>query len=106
MPGVWGDGFVPPEFLLLGFVMSWFNGLVLYVLIWWTALFAILPLGVAPVVEPDGASGWRGAPASPRIGRKLVLTTIVSLVVWGACAAVIFSGWISFRQGVFALPEY
>jgi predicted secreted protein len=83
-----------------------FNGFVLYVLIWWTVLFAVLPLGVSPVAGPDKSSGWRGAPARPRIGRKLLITTLASAVLWGACALVIVSGWISFRHGFAALPEY
>ena len=86
--------------------MSIFNGIVLFVLIWWTALFAVLPLGTAPVAEPDQASGWRGAPARPRIGRKLLITTAVTVLIWGMCALVIEAGWISFRHGFFALPEY
>ena len=86
--------------------MGWFNGFVLFVLIWWTALFAVLPLGVAPNAEADQASGWRGAPAAPRLGRKLLLTTLVSAIIWGLCALVINSGLISFRHGFMALPEY
>jgi predicted secreted protein len=83
-----------------------FNGCVLFVLIWWTTLFAVLPLGTSPVAEPDQATGWRGAPAQPRLGRKLLLTTLISLVIWLICAGIIDSGWISFRHGFMALPEY
>jgi predicted secreted protein len=86
--------------------MGYFNGTVLFVLIWWTTLFAVLPLGTKPVADPDAATGWRGAPAKPQIARKLVITTLVSLVIWGGCAAIIESGWISFRHGFMALPEY
>jgi predicted secreted protein len=83
-----------------------FNGFVLFVLIWWTALFAVLPLGTSPVAEPDRATGWRGAPAQARLGRKLLLTTVISGVIWLVCAGIIDSGWISFRHGFMALPEY
>jgi predicted secreted protein len=86
--------------------MGYFNGTVLFVLIWWTALFAVLPLGTKPVADPDQASGWRGAPTRPQIGRKLLITTAVTILIWGVCALVIESGLISFRHGVFALPEY
>jgi predicted secreted protein len=86
--------------------MGYFNGSVLFVLIWWTVLFAVLPLGTSPVAEPDPATGWRGAPARPQIARKLVITTLVSLAIWAGCAAIIESGWISFRHGFMALPEY
>ena len=85
--------------------MGWFNGLVLIFLIWWTALFAVLPLGTRPVAEPDKVTGWRGAPAHARMGRKILITTAVSLVIWGLCFAVISSDWLSFRSGVLALPQ-
>lgn len=84
--------------------MNWFTGFVLYVLIWWTALFAVLPIGTKPVAEPDKVTGWRGAPSSPQIGRKVIWTTIVAAVLWLICYGVISAGWISFRTGYFALP--
>jgi predicted secreted protein len=85
--------------------MNWFNALVLFLIIWWTVLFAVLPLGTKPVAEPDQTSGWRGAPAQPRLARKLVITTVVSLVLWGVCLAVITSSWFSFRHGLLAVPK-
>ena len=84
--------------------MNWFTGIVLYVLIWWTVLFAILPIGTRPIAEPDELTGWRGVPASPRMWRKVMWTTIVATVIWLACFGVIASGWISFRSGWLALP--
>jgi predicted secreted protein len=81
-----------------------FTGVVLYILIWWTALFAVLPFGTRPVADADDATGWRGAPEAPRMWRKVVITTIVSTLVWIACYLVITSGWISFRTGWLALP--
>ena len=85
--------------------MGWFNGLVLFVLIWWTVLFAVLPFGTRPVEAPDAHTGWRGAPAQARIGRKLLITTAISALIWGLCAAVILSGLISFRTGWLAMPQ-
>jgi predicted secreted protein len=85
--------------------LGWFNALVLFVIIWWTVLFAVLPLGIKPVAEADSRSGWRGAPAQPRLGRKLLITTAVSLVVWAMCAGIISSGWLSFRHGFLAVPQ-
>lgn len=80
--------------------MHWFTAFVLYVMIWWTVLFAVLPFGTRPVADADpAAGGWRGAPARPMIGRKLLATTVVSAVLWGLALAVIQSGWFSFRAG-------
>lgn len=77
--------------------MPWFTAFVLFTLIWWTVLFAVLPVGTRPVAEPDEATGWRGAPARPRMGRKLLMTTGISVVLWAVGMAVILSPWLSFR---------
>ena len=85
--------------------MNWFTGIVLYILIWWVALFAVLPIGTRAVENPDETSGWRGAPAAPRLWRKVGITTLVACVVWLAAFGVIESGWINFREGMFAAPK-
>jgi predicted secreted protein len=86
--------------------MNWFTAVVLFVLVWWTILFAVLPFGTRPVADADAVTGWRGAPTKPMMGRKLIATTLISLVVWGAIMLLIYSGWISFRSGWLALPEH
>jgi predicted secreted protein len=88
-----------------GGAMTLIDAIVLFVLIWWTTLFAVLPIGTQPVAAPDEATGWRGAPARARMGRKLLINTVVSLVIWGVCVAVISSDWLSFRHGSLALPQ-
>jgi predicted secreted protein len=77
--------------------MHWFTAFVLFVLIWWVVLFAVLPFGTRPVEDPDDATGWRGAPAKPMIARKMLVTTLVSALLWGGAMVVIQSDWISFR---------
>lgn len=85
--------------------MNWFTGVVLYVLIWWTALFAVLPIGTRPVEDADEATGWRGAPQKPQLLRKVVITTIVAVVVWVGAWLLITSPYVSFRHGWFAAPQ-
>jgi predicted secreted protein len=86
--------------------MGWFTGTVLYVLIWWTVLFAVLPFGTKPVVDAsETPGGWRGAPSRPRLLMKIGVTTLVSAVIWAGCFAVISSHWLSFRHGWLALPD-
>ncbi len=86
--------------------MGWFNGCVLYVLIWWVALFAVLPWGVRPRAEPDGLSGWRGAPEHPHLLRALLVTTIAAGVVWLGAYWLISSPYLSFREGWLAMPAH
>ena len=85
--------------------MNWFTGVVLYVLIWWTALFAVLPIGTHPVEDADERTGWRGAPERPRLLRKAIITTLVAAVVWLGAYAVISSDYLSFRHGWLAEPD-
>jgi predicted secreted protein len=78
---------------------------VLYALIWWVTLFAVLPFGTRPVAEADQATGWRGAPEHPHLWRTVVVTTVVTTLVWGGCMVVILHrDWLSFRTGWLAMP--
>jgi predicted secreted protein len=61
--------------------MNWFTGVVVYVLIWWTVLFAVLPLGVRKLENP-GKGEERGAPERPDLFRKAIITSVVAAVLW------------------------
>lgn len=61
--------------------MSWATGVMVYFVIWWTVLFAVLPLGVSRVREP-GRGEEHGAPERPQLLRKAIITTIVAAVLW------------------------
>jgi predicted secreted protein len=85
--------------------MNWFTGTVLFIMIWWTALFAVLPIGTKPVGKPDDTSGWRGAPERPRLLMKVIITSIVACILWTGSYLLIRSDYVSFRHGMFAEPE-
>jgi predicted secreted protein len=85
--------------------MNWFTAAVVYIMTWWVVLFAVLPFGVRPVEEADERTGWRGAPARPRMGRKVIATSIIALVLWAAIMAVIRSDWFSFRAAALLMPD-
>jgi len=74
-----------------------FTAFVLFALIWWTVLFAVLPFGTKPVADADAATGWRGAPERPLMGRKVLATTAISVVIWAIAMLIIRSDWWSFR---------
>ena len=61
--------------------MSWATGLMVYLVIWWTVLFAVLPFGVRRVKDP-GKGEERGAPERPDLVRKAIITSIVAAVLW------------------------
>ncbi len=61
------------------------SGIAVYLTIWWTVLFAILPLGVRSYAEegldvPGG--GDPSAPVNPNLKRKFITTTWVAAIVW------------------------
>ena len=86
--------------------MGWFTACVLYVLIWWTVLFAVLPFWTRPVSEADMENGgWRGAPERPLLLRKLVATTLVAAIIWAGGVALIRSPYLSFREMARTMPE-
>lgn len=84
--------------------MTWVTGIALYIVVWWVALLAVLPIGTRPMERADPSSGWRGAPQRPRILFKVVLTSAVSCVIWGVAYFAIASDYLSFRAGFLALP--
>ena len=73
--------------------MAWVTGIIVYVLVWWITLFAVLPLWVTPA-EPDAA----GAPQRPRMLLKMAITTVVSALIWLAIYLLVKSPWLSFRE--------
>ncbi|HEU0158842.1 MAG TPA: DUF1467 family protein [Hyphomicrobiaceae bacterium] len=63
----------------------------IYVLLWWVVLFAVLPLGVRTQGE-DGTvvpGTPESAPTAPRFLRILLLTTLVTSLLFGAFWATI-----------------
>lgn len=55
-----------------------------FVVVWWVVIFAILPIGVKSVGEsgesqPHGVD--EGAPARPQLLKKILLTTVISAVL-------------------------
>jgi predicted secreted protein len=70
----------------------------IYLVIWWTVLFAILPIGVRTQGE-DGIvvpGTPESAPTAPRLLRVVVITTLISAVVFAV-------PWALVRYGLFDL---
>lgn len=76
--------------------MSIFTGILVFVMIWWVVLFAVLPWGirVPDEQEPGHATS---APSNPRLLRKALITTAISVVLWAIAYTLIESDLISFR---------
>src|SRR6202030_1988470 len=77
--------------------MAWVTGIVVYVLVWWITLFAVLPLWVTPA-EPGDPGHAAGAPQRPRLVLKMVITTVVAALIWLVIYMLVRSPWLSFRE--------
>lgn len=73
------------------FGLSIVGGVALYFVIWWTLLFAILPLRNQAETDPDRMVPGQdpGAPATPRLREKAILTSLVASLVFVVTVAVL-----------------
>ena len=72
--------------------MDWFTSIAVYLTIWWTVLFAILPLGItshheAGIKPPPGCDP--GSPVKPNLVRKFITTSWVSAIVFAVVWAIV-----------------
>ncbi len=77
------------------------GALIIYVLLWWVTLFAVLPFGTRSRWEEkdDGVKGADpGAPASINFKRKIIQTSLIALGLWVVTIAIILSGIITYRN--------
>ena len=69
----------------------------LYAICWWIVLFAILPFKMGAKPMPPGSDPFAeaaGAPSTPKLKLKFLVTTIVSAVIVGAIYAAFTTGLI------------
>ena len=61
--------------------MTFFNSVVLYLVIWWLSLFIFLLLGITKQKKIKIGND-PGAPQNPMLKKKIVFTSIFSLIIW------------------------
>ena len=86
--------------------MSLTFAIAIYFIIWWTVLFAVLPIGVRTQAE-DGAivpGTPESAPAAPRLLRVVFLTTVISALVFAALWALIRYGIVDLNSLLGRVP--
>ena len=61
------------------------GSIIVYVLIWWIIFFSVLPVGIQSNKEKfeekiDGIDP--GAPINPKIGKKFLITTLITSIIF------------------------
>ena len=75
--------------------MGLVSGIVVFFMVWWTALFVVLPWGnrKSEVVELGNVAS---APDKPNILKKFVITTLLTCVIWLIIYGLIEANVINF----------
>ncbi|MEM9495043.1 MAG: DUF1467 family protein [Pseudomonadota bacterium] len=77
------------------------GAIVIYIIWWWVAFLAVLPIGVEArwEGEDDGVKGAEpGAPTAPQLKKKALMATAVAFFLWVLTVGVILSGVFNFRE--------
>ena len=75
------------------------SGFVLYVIIWWVVIFAVLPWGIRQA-DPGDPGAAHGAPKNPAILKRVLWTSLVAALIWLAVFWIIEANLFSFRAWV------
>jgi predicted secreted protein len=70
--------------------MALVSGIVVFFVIWWTALFTVLPFSIT--------RDKTGKPNDPKLKAKFLMTTFVTAIIWLIIYVVIEADLISFRD--------
>jgi predicted secreted protein len=76
-------------------------GLAIYIILWWIAFFAVLPLGVRNLEEAGeetSAGVERGAPQRPDLWKKALLAAVLAAVAWAVVFYAVRTDLFSVRR--------
>lgn len=61
--------------------MNLFTSIIVFLMVFWTALFLVLPWGIQPDDNKE-AGNMGGAPKHARMKKKFLITFVLSVVIW------------------------
>jgi predicted secreted protein len=76
------------------------TGFAIYFVLWWIVLFLTLPFGVRSQHEDGGGPAGTdpGAPIASLMGRKLIWTTIISVIIFAVAMAAYNAGYLNVER--------
>ena len=77
------------------------GSIIVYVMIWWVVFFSILPIGIQSNKEifKDSLEGFdSGAPKNPKIGKKFLITTIITSILFIVIYYLVNNNFLNLRN--------
>ena len=77
------------------------GSIIVYVMIWWIVFFSILPVGIKSnnKIFKDTIEGIDpGAPKNPKIGKKFLITTITTSIIFIMIYYIVDLGFFNLRN--------
>lgn len=65
---------------------------IVFIMVWWSVLFCVLPVGLSTTYENTDDGEENSAPGAPKtlnMKKKLKMTTMISFVLWAIICLVI-----------------
>ena len=80
--------------------MSISSGFAIFFVLWWIVLFAVLPFGIRSQAEAGEAvpGSDPGAPVLPRMLRKLIWTTVLSIIIFAVGLGAYLAGYLNVER--------
>jgi predicted secreted protein len=80
--------------------MSTTGSLIVYISIWWIVFFSVLPFGVKPQnakLTDEFHGNDRGAPKNPQIGKKFLITTLITSIIFLVIYYLVSQNYLNLR---------
>ena len=77
------------------------GSIIVYVMIWWIIFFSVLPIGISSNKEvfKDKIGGVDpGAPKNPKIGKKFLLTTLITTIIFSVIYYLVSIDLLNLRE--------
>tara|TARA_R110002111_G_scaffold110103_1_gene169374 strand:+ start:98 stop:340 length:243 start_codon:yes stop_codon:yes gene_type:complete len=76
--------------------MDIMSGIVVFATVWWITFLMALPFGAQPVHSPEQGHD-HGAPKKSHLKIKLLVTTLITIILWFGIEHLININFIDFR---------
>ena len=73
---------------------------IVYICIWWIVFFSVLPIGIKSQnikFKDDLRGNDPGAPKNPRIGKKFLITTLITSIIFAVIYYLTINNYLNLR---------